>query len=208
MLGPGNRPARVRAGALPASWSPELTTAWLALGSNLGDRDAALAFAVAALDARDETRVLECSSVYETDPVGPGEQDAYLNAVVRIETELSPHGLLQKTREIERRAGREPEDQRRRWGARTLDIDILFFGDARIDEPDLVVPHPRIAERAFVLVPLAAIDPDLVHPVLGRTAADLLEAVPRASGEGLPPGIRAWERCLRIGPDASSRGPA
>ena len=184
-----------------------MTTVWLALGSNLGDRDAALALALRGLEEREGIVVVECSTVYETDAVGPGEQLPYLNAVVRIETELSPELLLDCVQQIEQRAGREPAAGRARWAARTLDIDILFFGDTRIELPGLVVPHPRIAERSFVLVPLAAIAPDLVHPGHARTVAalldQLLEAPPGEAEGSLPPGIRPWERCRRIA-DASS----
>lgn len=128
--------------------------AFLALGSNLGDR---LAFLQAAVDALPD--VVAVSRVYETDPVGPPGQGPYLNAVVELDTALSPRELLDWCRRLEEGAGRVRGE---RWGPRTLDVDVLLVGDERVDEPDLVVPHPRLWERAFVLVPLADVAPDLV----------------------------------------------
>jgi 2-amino-4-hydroxy-6-hydroxymethyldihydropteridine diphosphokinase len=129
--------------------------AFLALGSNLGDREAALRAAVASLD-----EVVAVSPVYETAPVGgPGGQGPYLNAVVELDTDRSPRTLLALCRRLEAAAGRERAE---RWAARTLDVDVLLVGDLVVDEPDLVVPHPRLWERRFVLAPLADLAPDLV----------------------------------------------
>lgn len=128
--------------------------AFLGLGSNLGDRRQYLRDALAALP--DLTRV---SPVYETDPVGgPEEQGAYLNVVAELDTELSPRELLEVCRGLEAAAGRVREV---RWGPRTLDVDVLLVGDLQVDEPDLVVPHPRWRERRFVLAPLRDLAPDL-----------------------------------------------
>jgi 2-amino-4-hydroxy-6-hydroxymethyldihydropteridine diphosphokinase len=135
--------------------------AYLGLGSNLGERAANLQFGVDGLAAR-AGRVVGISPVYETQPVGGPAQPDYLNAVVVVETELSPRELLVVAKTLEAEAGREPADPARRWGPRPLDIDILMVGDLRVDEPDLVVPHPRIHQRAFVLAPLADVAPDLV----------------------------------------------
>lgn len=129
--------------------------AFLGLGSNLGDRWAHLRAAVAGLP--DVTAV---SAVYETEPVGgPPGQGPYLNAVVELDTELSPHQLLEVARRLEEGSGRVRGE---RWGPRSLDVDVLMVGDLVVEEPELTVPHPRLWERSFVLVPLADVAPDLV----------------------------------------------
>ena len=165
----------------------------MALGSNLGDRDVHLEFALRALVDLDGVEPRVCSPVYETDPVGPGEQPPYLNAVLSLETSLVPAALLEAMLDIEERAGRSRRPDVARWRSRSRDLDLLLFGDRTIDEPDLKVPHPGLAERAFVLVPLADLAPDLVHPVLGETISSLLTRVSRE-------GVRPWQRCLRIAP--------
>ena len=134
--------------------------AYVGLGSNLGDRAAHLQFAVRGLAAR-AGAVVAVSPVYETEPVGGPPQPDYLNAVVALDTELDARGLLGVAKALEREAGRDLDDAPR-WSARPLDIDILLVGDVRVSEPDLVVPHPRIHQRAFVLAPLADLAPDLV----------------------------------------------
>ncbi|MDH3211136.1 MAG: 2-amino-4-hydroxy-6-hydroxymethyldihydropteridine diphosphokinase [Myxococcales bacterium] len=136
----------------------------MALGSNLGDRETSLAAAIAALRRTRRVRVLAVSPVYETDPVGPPPQGPYLNAVVRLRTSLPPRALLERLQAIETAAGRTRGGERN--AARTLDLDILFYGDAKIHEPGLAVPHPRLHERAFVLEPLCDLAPDRVHPTL------------------------------------------
>ena len=129
--------------------------AFLGLGSNLGDRAAHLRRAVAALPD-----VVALSPLYETEPVGgPEGQAPYLNLVVELRTDRSPRQLLQLARQLEEAAGRV---RTVRFGPRTLDVDVLLVGDQRVDEPDLVVPHPRMAERRFVLAPLADLAPELV----------------------------------------------
>jgi 2-amino-4-hydroxy-6-hydroxymethyldihydropteridine diphosphokinase len=129
--------------------------AFLGLGSNLGDRWAHLAIAIAALPD-----VVAVSPVYETEPVGgPPGQGPYLNAVVELDTDLSPRELLDIAHSLEEAALRVRSD---RWGPRTLDVDILLVGDLAVEEPDLVVPHPRMGERRFVLAPLADLAPELV----------------------------------------------
>lgn len=149
--------------------------AYLAIGSNLGDRWAYLRSALDALARLDAN--LRASPVYETAPVGgPLDQGPYLNAVVRIDTELSPHALLAFTQQIESDAGRV---RRERWAARTLDVDIVEIEGVRIDDDDLVVPHPRMAERAFVLAPLEDLEP-LAPPAGWRAAlADEITGVRR-----------------------------
>jgi 2-amino-4-hydroxy-6-hydroxymethyldihydropteridine diphosphokinase len=144
---------------------------FLGLGSNLGDRAGLLDQAVAALESLGEvTR----SRWYETAAVGMPGAPAFLNGVVRLETELAPDELLRKTREIERRLGRDPL---RRAGSRTIDIDILLSGRQVISRPGLEIPHPRFHQRAFVLVPLVELAPNLVHPVLGKTVVEMLTEV-------------------------------
>ncbi len=138
--------------------------AFLGLGSNLGDRWATLRAAVAAMPD-----VVAVSPVYETEPVGgPEGQPPYLNLVVELDTDRSPRELLETARALEETAGRVRSE---RWGPRTLDVDVLLVGDLAVDEPDLVVPHPRLAERRFVLAPLADLAPDLVPEGWEQAAA-------------------------------------
>jgi 2-amino-4-hydroxy-6-hydroxymethyldihydropteridine diphosphokinase len=141
-----------------------VSQAYLGLGSNLGDRVAMLQLAVDELGATEGVTVVAVSRVYETAPVGGPEQDDYLNAVVAIETDLGPRELLAVAHRIEQRAGRVRDV---RWGPRTLDVDVLLAGEAEIDEPDLQVPHPRMYERAFVLVPLRDVAPERVPGPVG-----------------------------------------
>jgi 2-amino-4-hydroxy-6-hydroxymethyldihydropteridine diphosphokinase len=133
-----------------------VTTAYLALGSNQGDRRGHLRRAIASLP--DVRRV---SGVYETAPVGGPEQGPYLNCVVEIDTDLGPRELLATCQQVEQDAGRVRTVH---WGPRTLDVDILLIDDLAVDEPDLVVPHPRMAERRFVLQPLADLAPERCPP--------------------------------------------
>jgi 2-amino-4-hydroxy-6-hydroxymethyldihydropteridine diphosphokinase len=132
---------------------------YLALGSNLGDRLAYLQLAVDSLALASGVRVLAVSRVYETVPVGGPPQDAFLNAVVAIETDLDPYALLHLAQEIEQRAARERAE---RWGPRTLDVDVLLIDGTRLETDDLTIPHPRMWERGFVLAPLRDVAPDLV----------------------------------------------
>ena len=134
---------------------------YLALGSNLGDRLEHLRRAVAALDAEPEIRVTRSSRVWETDPIGGPDQGAFLNAVIELETQLDPLDLLAVDRRIEAELGRTREI---RWGPRTIDIDILLIDDQVIDGDTLTVPHPRMRQRAFVLMPLLELLPDPVLP--------------------------------------------
>lgn len=131
--------------------------AYLGIGSNVGDRLAHLQSAVDGLAAAEGIAVVAVSPVYETAPVGGPDQPDYLNAVVAVDTVVSARALLETGQRLEARAGRVRET---RWGPRTLDVDVLVYDDAEIDEPDLVVPHPRMRERGFVMVPLA----DLGYP--------------------------------------------
>jgi 2-amino-4-hydroxy-6-hydroxymethyldihydropteridine diphosphokinase len=133
--------------------------AYIALGSNLGDRLGYLQLGVDALARVPGVVVRAVSRVYETEPVGGPRQDAYLNAVVAIETDLEPHELLRRCQQVEELAARERKE---RWGPRTLDVDILLIDGVRADTADLTIPHPRMWERGFVLAPLRDVAPDLV----------------------------------------------
>ena len=137
-----------------------MTRAFLALGSNLGDRLAHLQAAIDFLHAEPELTVRAVSPVYETDPVGGPVQDDFLNAVIEIATDRSPHQLLEIAHAAEAAADRVRVE---RWGPRTLDVDIVFIDGVTVDEPDLTVPHPRWRERDFVLAPMHDLAPDLVE---------------------------------------------
>jgi 2-amino-4-hydroxy-6-hydroxymethyldihydropteridine diphosphokinase len=145
---------------------------YLALGSNLGNRSDNLQAAIAALPPA--VRVLALSPVYETPPWGLTDQPAFLNMALKGETTLAPVELLKYLKLLETKLGRQPAV---RWGPRRIDMDILFYADLVLDSPELVLPHPRLHERAFVLAPLADLAPDLVHPVLGKPVRDLLSAL-------------------------------
>ena len=140
--------------------------AFVGLGSNLGDRETHIRRALDELARVPGTRVTRASSLYDSEPVGEIEQPNFLNAVAQIDTELTARQLLWTLLLIERRLGRV---RSARWGPRTIDLDLLVFGELVVDEPDLQVPHPELALRSFVLVPLVEIDPQLVHPATGHT---------------------------------------
>lgn len=147
---------------------------YLALGTNLGDREANLRQAIALLAPK--VRVVRESSVYATPPWGYADQPEFLNQVIEAETLLHPLPLLHRLKSIEEQMGRE---ETFRNGPRLIDLDILFYGQAVIDGELLKIPHPRLQDRAFVLVPLAELAPDFVHPVLRETVQDLLAKVDR-----------------------------
>ncbi len=163
-------------GAPMASESEHLAA--VALGSNLGDRGAFIEAALSALGGLPGTRVIARSSVLETDPVGPSAQGKYLNAAALLQTTMAPRALLDALLEIERAHGRERRTGER-WGARTLDLDLLLYDETVIAEPGLIVPHPRLHERLFVLRPLAEIAPDARVPPAGAMVRELLEFLER-----------------------------
>ena len=149
--------------------------AFVGLGANLGDRLATLEAAIESIDDVDDVDVVDTSGIYETAPVGGPDQDPFLNAVVRISTTLAPHDLLHEIQLIETAFGRDRSTEER-WGPRTLDLDILLYGDRVIDTPDLAVPHPRLHERAFALIPLLEVHPGGRLPdgrSISRLVADL-----------------------------------
>ncbi|MEM1108655.1 MAG: 2-amino-4-hydroxy-6-hydroxymethyldihydropteridine diphosphokinase [Planctomycetota bacterium] len=159
--------------------------AYVALGSNLGDRDDYLKRALAALADLDGVNSVTASDTYETDPVGPQDQGLFLNAAARVETTLSPEALLEKLQAIEARLGRAAPEDRAHWGPREIDLDLLLHGQTVLDLPHLTLPHPRLHERAFVLQPMCDLAPDLVHPTLGRTMLQWLSEVDQEIKEGV-----------------------
>jgi 2-amino-4-hydroxy-6-hydroxymethyldihydropteridine diphosphokinase len=164
------------------------TRAFLGLGGNLGEPAAAMAAALRALDADPAVSVAAVSSLYRTPPWGVADQPDFLNAVAAFDTRLSARQLLDLCLKVERGLKRIRAE---RWGPRVIDIDILLFGDARIDEAGLQVPHPRMGERAFVLVPLAEIAPEVL--IGGRTAAERLGALDASGIVRLPGGGEWWK---------------
>lgn len=157
--------------------------AFVGLGANLGDREATIRRAVRLLDRLPGTRVVQVSSLRETDPVGYLDQPRFLNGACEVETELAPRELLEQLLEIERRLGRV-RGEGPLQGPRPIDLDLLLYGEETVDEPGLAVPHARLAERRFVLEPLAELAPGLALPD-GKRVADLLAALGPDGGAGV-----------------------
>lgn len=151
-----------------------MTRAFVGLGANLGDREATIRRAVALMGVEPGIEVVAVSALRETDPVGYADQPPFLNGAVAIETELSPRDLLDRLLSVERGLGRVREEGVR-FGPRTIDLDLLLYGDRVVGEPGLTVPHPRLAERRFALEPLHELDPSLRLPD-GRAVRELLGA--------------------------------
>ncbi len=144
----------------------------IALGSNIGDKAGNIRAAIAALTEAGDIRLAARSRLYRTPPWGKTDQDWFVNACITVETGLDVRTLLARCQQVERRLGRVPTEK---WGPRVIDLDILAFRDVRLDEPDLVLPHPHIAKRAFVLAPLADVAPDFT--IGGKTVREMLAAV-------------------------------
>jgi 2-amino-4-hydroxy-6-hydroxymethyldihydropteridine diphosphokinase len=153
--------------------------AYIALGSNVGDKLLQCRKAISEILKIDRHRLLARSSFYKTQPLGYTIQDWFVNGVIKLETELEAHELLRFLGTLESRLGRQ---ETFRWGPRSIDLDLLFFDDEQIRSEELVLPHPLLHERQFVLVPLAEIDPHLVHPVLRQTIRELLTQLKEDQG--------------------------
>lgn len=147
---------------------------YIALGSNLGKRLATLERATRQLVEGGNFILVDKSPYYETDPIGPQDQPPFINSVLQLQTDLPPRELLQRLQDIERRLGRQRGVQ---WGPRTIDLDILLYDDIIVKEETLEIPHPRMHRRRFVLEPLCDIAPEVIHPLLGKTAIELLKGL-------------------------------
>ncbi|RFB10927.1 2-amino-4-hydroxy-6-hydroxymethyldihydropteridine diphosphokinase [Bacillus sp. HNG] len=159
-------------------------TAYIALGTNIGEREEYLRFALKGIQERGIV-IIDFSSIFETDPVGYEDQDLFLNMVIKVSTDLSPFELLQVLQEIELESGRE---RKIRWGPRTLDLDILLYNHESVETERLIIPHPRMTERAFVLVPLVEIDQNLQIPAVTKPISLLLDELQDREG------VRIWKR--------------
>jgi len=159
--------------------------AYIALGSNMGDRFEYLKKAIFLLNSHEEIRVVNTSSIYETDPVGYTDQEQFLNMAVQVSTSLKPNELLDECLKIEEQLGRKREV---RWGPRTLDLDILLYNQENIETEKLTIPHPRMSERAFVILPLLEMDPNLMLPTMEEPLDSCLQSIPDKEG------VRIWKQ--------------
>jgi 2-amino-4-hydroxy-6-hydroxymethyldihydropteridine diphosphokinase len=153
--------------------------AYIGIGSNLGDKVYQCETAISDILRADQNKLLAKSSLLKTKPIGYTSQDCFINGVIKIETDLEPLELLQVLKDIESRLGRK---EGFRWGPRAIDLDILLFDEEEIEMEGLQIPHPRLQERQFVLIPLAEIDPEVIHPVLKKTIRELLENIKEDQG--------------------------
>ncbi|MGD6804887.1 2-amino-4-hydroxy-6-hydroxymethyldihydropteridine diphosphokinase [Rossellomorea vietnamensis] len=160
-------------------------TVYLSLGSNVGDREQYLKKAIKQLSGHPEIELERVSSIYETDPVGYTDQGSFLNLAVEIRTSLTPQTLLHQCLQIEKDLGREREF---RWGPRIIDLDILLYNQENIETEELIVPHPRMHERAFVLVPLTELSQTIKHPKFNTSMMALLDEIPDKEG------VRLWKQ--------------
>jgi 2-amino-4-hydroxy-6-hydroxymethyldihydropteridine diphosphokinase len=159
--------------------------AYISLGSNMGERETYLEKAVNILHNHGKIEVLRKSSIYETDPVGFTEQGKFLNMVIEVRTDLSPEILLQQCLQVEYDLGRKREFK---WGPRIIDLDILLYNHENIESENLLIPHPRMQERAFVLIPLLELEPALGHPAIGTPFIRFLDEIPDKEG------VRIWKQ--------------
>ncbi len=176
-----------------------MATVYIALGSNLGDREAFINRAVEMLSQK--IQILSVSSLYETAPLGFAEQPFFLNAVLKANTAFSPRELLSFTQWIEKRLGRRRTQP---WGPRTVDLDLLFYDNLIMEEPDLIIPHPQLHQRAFVLVPLCEIEPLLLHPVLKKPLCLLLKENCQQQSVRLFGTLKKWKRTLQKSDEKSN----
>ncbi|MBP6943480.1 MAG: 2-amino-4-hydroxy-6-hydroxymethyldihydropteridine diphosphokinase [Candidatus Omnitrophica bacterium] len=149
--------------------------AFIALGSNLGDRRANIMKAIELLKSAGKVEIMKVSSLHETEPEGGPPQGKFLDGAAEIRTELSPHELLAHLKQVEQETGRRPSGVR--WGPREIDLDILLYGDLTVNDPDLTIPHPLLHLRAFMAGPLAEIAPGAFHPVIRKTASGIFEGL-------------------------------
>jgi 2-amino-4-hydroxy-6-hydroxymethyldihydropteridine diphosphokinase len=152
----------------------DVPQAWVSIGSNIGDRAAYIARALTSLSALPDTEVTGVSSLYDTAPVGEEDQPSFLNAVAEISTDMEPVALMRSLLSIEEDCGRTRE---KKWGPRTLDLDLIIYDDVEMDAPELTLPHPRAKARAFVLIPLAEIAPELRFPGHDMTVSRMVEGL-------------------------------
>lgn len=150
-----------------------MSTAYLSLGSNIGDRIGFIQQAHSLLNDSEGIKVVDCSSLYETEPIGVEDQEWFINAALKVETTLSPQELMKKCLDIENILGRVRDENTQKWGPRCIDIDILFYDEVISATDFLQLPHPRVDQRAFTLVPMLEIAQDFVHPVLNKSIEQL-----------------------------------
>ncbi|MCA1057289.1 2-amino-4-hydroxy-6-hydroxymethyldihydropteridine diphosphokinase [Rossellomorea aquimaris] len=159
--------------------------AYISLGSNMGEREVYLEKAINILHSHGKIEVLRKSSMYETDPVGFTEQGKFLNMVIEVRTALRPETLLQQCLQVECDLGRIREFK---WGPRIIDLDVLLYNNEKVETENLLIPHPRMEKRAFVLIPLLELEPSIGHPVLGTPFSRFLDEIPDKEG------VRLWKQ--------------
>ncbi|KMY46137.1 2-amino-4-hydroxy-6-hydroxymethyldihydropteridine pyrophosphokinase [Bacillus sp. FJAT-27916] len=162
-----------------------MNSAYIGLGTNLGDRESYLMNAIEELSSHPSNRITAVSSIYETNPWGYEEQGKFLNMVICLQTELSPQDLLACCMYVEKKLGRKREI---RWGPRTIDLDILLYNQENIVTENLIIPHPRIMERAFVAIPLVELDKDITLPNMDKPVREVMDDIPDKKG------VRVWKQ--------------